>query len=161
MRLDSVDLAILRILHRDGRITKAALAEQVGLSPTPTWQRLKKLEDAGVIDGYRAELNLRKLGAHVTVFVAAELTGHTAAHFRTFENAIKKQDEITACWALGGGFDYLFQVVTRDIESYQDLIDSLLNANIGLARYYTYVVTKPIKGSGMPPFDLLASIQNK
>ncbi|MHA6263300.1 Lrp/AsnC family transcriptional regulator [Arenibacterium sp. CAU 1754] len=161
MNLDARDLAILRILHRDGRITKAALAEKVGLSPTPTWQRLKKLEEAGLIEGYRAEVNLRKLGPHVTVFVAAELTGHTAAHFRKFEDAIKRQDEITACWALGGGFDYLFQVITRDIDSYQTLIDTLLDSKIGLARYFTYVVTKPVKGGALPPLEMLFGEQSK
>lgn len=161
MILDARDLAILRILHRDGRITKATLAEKVGLSPTPTWQRLKKLEEAGLIEGYRAELNLRKLGPHVTVFVAAELTGHTAAHFRRFEDAIKRQDEITACWALGGGFDYLFQVITRDIDSYQTLIDTLLDSKIGLARYFTYVVTKPVKGGALPPLEMLFGGQSK
>ena len=71
MQLDQRDLEILRILSKEGRITKAALAERIGLSPTPCWDRLKKLEKAGLIEGYRAQINLKKLASHVTVFVAA------------------------------------------------------------------------------------------
>ena len=155
MKLDDRDIAILRVLTREGRITKAALADRIGLSPTPCWDRLKKLERAGLIEGYRAEISLRKLGPHVTVFVAVELADHTAASFRVFEDAVQRHDELVACWALGGGFDYLMQVVTRDIDAYQRLIDALLDARIGLARYFTYVVTKPVKGNGPPPFDVL------
>ncbi|MCR8725720.1 Lrp/AsnC family transcriptional regulator [Frigidibacter sp. ROC022] len=152
--LDARDLAILQILSRDGRITKAALAAKVGLSATPCWERLKRLEAAGIIQGYRAEIGLKPLGPHVTVFVTAELADHTGASFRRFEAAIAAVEEITGCWALGGGQDYLLQVVTRDIDSYQRLIDSLLDARIGLARYYSYIVTKPVK-SGPPPLAAL------
>lgn len=155
LRLDDRDIEILRVLSTDGRITKSALAQKIGLSPTPCWDRLKKLENAGIIEGYRAEISLKKLGQHVSVFVAAELSDHTAASFRIFENAIQQHDEIVSCWALGGGFDYLLHFITRDIDAYQRLIDELLEAKIGLARYFTYIVTKPIKGSGAPPFELL------
>lgn len=153
-RLDARDLAILRVLATEGRISKADLAARVGLSASPCWERLRKLEQAGLVEGYNARINLRRLGPHVTVFVAAELADHTAATFRTFEAAVQRHDEITACWALGGGFDYLLQVVTRDIEAYQALIDTLLEARIGLARYFTYVVTKPVK-QGIPPLGLI------
>jgi Lrp/AsnC family transcriptional regulator of ectoine degradation len=153
--LDPTDLAILKVLARDGRITKAALAEAVGLSPTPCWNRLKRLEKAGVIDGYGARFDLRKIGPSVTVFVAVEIADHTAASFRIFEDALGRYDEITACWALGGGYDYLMQVVTRDIDAYQRLMDVMLDARIGLSRYFTYIVTKPVKG-GPPPLGLIA-----
>lgn len=156
MRLDARDLEILRVLSSEGRITKAALAERVNLSPTPCWERLKKLEKAGLIEGYRAEINLRKLGPHLTVFVAAELSDHTAASFQVFEAAMQRFDEVLACWALGGGFDYLLQILTRDIDTYQRLIDEMLNARIGLSKYFTYVVTKPVKGHGVPPLSLIA-----
>lgn len=155
MQLDQRDLEILRVLSTEGRITKTALAEQIGLSPTPCWDRLKKLEQAGLIEGYGARINLKKLAPHVTVFVAAEIADHTAASFRAFEAAMQRYDEVTACWALGGGFDYLLQIVTRDIDAYQRLIDEMLDARIGLSRYFTYVVTKPVKGAGVPPLDIL------
>ena len=113
-----------------------------------------------MIESYRANINLRKLGPHVTIFVAAELNDHTAASFQTFEAAMQRYDEVTACWALGGGFDYILQIVTRDIDAYQRLIDAMLDARIGLARYFTYVVTKPVKGTGMPPISLIAGGQD-
>lgn len=157
MRLDDRDIEILRVLTREGRITKAALAERIGLSPTPCWDRLRKLEKAGLIEGYGARINLRKLAPHVTVFVAVELADHTAASFRAFEAAMERYDEVVACWALGGGFDYILQIVTKDIDAYQRLIDEMLDARIGLSRYFTYVVTKPVKGGGVAPFDILLS----
>ncbi|MBZ4022860.1 AsnC family transcriptional regulator [Rhodobacter sp. TJ_12] len=158
MKLDARDFDILRVLAQEGRISKSALAEKIGLSPTPAWERLKKLEAAGLIEGYRAEINLRKLGPSVTVFVAAELADHTQASFRTFEASLQAHDEITGCWALGGGFDYLLQIVTRDIDAYQRLIDTLLDARIGIARYFTYIVTKQVKGGGPPPLGLFAEM---
>ncbi len=155
LKLDARDMAILRVLSTEGRITKAELATKVGLSASPCWERLKKLEQAGIIEGYNARINLRKLGPHVTVFVAAELADHTPASFRAFEDSVQRYDEITACWALGGGFDYLMQIVTTDIDTYQRLIDEMLEARIGLARYFTYIVTKPVKSPALPPLDAL------
>ncbi len=155
MKLDARDLDILRVLSTEGRITKADLAARVGLSASPCWERLKKLEQAGIIEGYNARFNLRKLGPHVTVFVAAELADHTPASFRAFEDSVQHYDEITACWALGGGFDYLLQIVTTDIDAYQRLIDELLESRIGLARYFTYIVTKPVKAPAGPPLEMI------
>lgn len=159
MKLDARDIAILQILSTEGRIAKTALADRVGLSPTPCWDRMQRLEKAGLIESYRAEISLRKLGPHVTVFVAAELGDHTAARLRGFEDAMRRYDEVVACWALGGGFDYLLQIVTRDIDAYQRLIDEMLDARIGLARYFTYIVTKPVKGLSPPPFSALLATE--
>jgi len=155
-RLDDRDLDILRILSAEGRITKTELARRINLSPTPCWERLKRLERAGLIAGYRAEIAPRAFRPHVTIFLAAELEGHTTAHFQTFERAMLAEDSVTGCWALGGGFDYLVQIATRDIDAYQRLIDRWLEARIGLARYYTYIVTKPVKSAAGPPLGLLS-----
>lgn len=154
-RPDKRDIEILKVLAEDGRITKTALADHVGLSPTPAWNRLRALEKSGVIESYHARVNLRKVAPSVTVFVSVELADHTAASFRAFEDAIQRHEAVTGCWALGGGYDYLLQVVARDIEHYQHLIDGLLEARIGVARYFTYVVTKPVKSGGPPPLELL------
>ncbi len=153
--LDARDLAILDALSRDGRISKTALAERVGLSPTPAWNRLKRLEDAGLIESYHARVDLKKVAPHVTVFLAVELRDHTAERVQAFERAVRDYEEVTAAWALGGGFDYILQIVTRDIDAYQRLVDDMLDARIGLARYYTYIVTKAVKAPAAPPFALL------
>jgi Lrp/AsnC family transcriptional regulator, regulator of ectoine-degradation genes len=155
IRLDSRDIAILAVLSREGRISKADLARRVNLSATPCWQRLRRLEAAGLISGYRAEVALDRIAPHVTVFVTIELEYHRSENFRAFEQAIAGLDEVVACWSLGGGYDYLMQVVTRDIEAYQALMDSLLEPRVGLKRYYSYIVTKEVKARGAPPFDVL------
>lgn len=155
LRLDDRDLKMLAILREEGRISKADLARRVNLSSAPCWERLRRLEEAGIITGYRAEVALKKIAPHIVVFMAAELEQHRAEDFQSFERAIARHDEIVACWAVGGGFDYILQVITPDIDSYQRLVDDILEARVGLTRYFTYVVTKPVKLSSRLPLDLL------
>lgn len=159
--LDDRDLTILRILSREGRLAKTELARRVNLSPSPCWERLRRLETVGLISGYRAEIELAALGPHVTTFVMAELENHRTEDFRTFEAAVTSRDEVIACWAVGGGFDYLLQVVTPDVDAYQRLIDAMLGARIGLKRYFTYIVTNTVKVGAPPPIDLLAGRQKE
>lgn len=148
-RLDTRDIAILATLSREGRIAKTDLAARVNLSPTPCWERMKRLENAGLIRGYRAEIDLAGLGPHVQVFVTVELESHRAESFQIFERTVARIEEITGAWAIGGGYDYLLQVVTRDVASFQDLMDSLLESRAGVRRYFSYIVTKPVKE--LPP----------
>jgi Lrp/AsnC family transcriptional regulator of ectoine degradation len=150
IKLDKRDIQILSILQREGRITKKALAERVNLSPAPCWERLKRLERAGIIEGYGARISSAVFGPHTTVFMQAELKSHQAQDFDRFEKAIQSMDEILECWAVGGGIDYLIKIVTVTIDDYQRFVDSILKANIGLKRYYTYVVTKHVKSSPTP-----------
>lgn len=149
-KLDAIDVKILAALQREGRMTKTALAETVSLSPTPCWERLKRLEKAGYIKGYRAELALEKLGAVTTVLVEVTLKQHRYEDFARFEQAIHGLDEIVECQATGGGIDYFLKVVAPDIDAYQRLIDRLLIADIGIDRYFTYVVTRPVKTALQP-----------
>ncbi|PWE29524.1 AsnC family transcriptional regulator [Pararhodobacter marinus] len=144
-RLDDRDIAILAILSREGRIAKTELAARVNLSPTPCWDRMKRLEQAGLIRGYRAEVDLERLGPHVQVFVTLELDSHKAESFQRFERIVARIDAISGCWAIGGGYDYLMQVVTTDVAAFQDLMDGLLESRAGVRRYYSYIVTKPVK----------------
>lgn len=159
VQLDPRDIQILRILCTEGRISKTELAKRVNLSSTPCWERLKRLEKAGLIKGYKAEIDLAQVTTHVVVFVVVELDAHRAESFRIFESAVKHHDEIVGCWAIGGGVDYLMQVVTSDINSYQNLIDALLEARLGLKRYFTYIVTKDVK-TGPPPIAALLGLQS-
>ncbi|WP_075220350.1 Lrp/AsnC family transcriptional regulator [Acuticoccus yangtzensis] len=154
LALDDRDIKILSILSTEGRIAKAELARRVNLSPAPCWERLNRMEAAGIIRRYRADIALAKIAPSVTIFVMVELEHHRAASFQTFERAVAQHDEITGCWALGGGFDYVMTVITPSIDSYQRLIDSLLESHIGLKRYFTYIVTKEVK-AGAPPLDAL------
>lgn len=155
LKLDHIDFQIIRVLSDNGRISKVALAEQVGLSSSPCWERLRRLEKSGLISGYRAEINLRKLPGVVTVFVTIELDSHAAARFQSFERTVGNYPEITGCWAIGGGYDYLIQVVAPTIEGYQDIIEKVLGETGDVARYYSYVVTKTVRRPG-PPLHLFA-----
>jgi len=156
MRLDSIDLRILEAVQRDGRITKLKLAEVAGLSPTPCWLRLRKLEQAGIIAGYHARLAPRRVAAFATVLVEVTLASHRQADFERFERAVAGMEEILACWAVGGGVDYILKLVARDIDAYQRLIDRMLAAEIGIDRYFTYIVTRTVKEDGPLPLALFA-----
>jgi Lrp/AsnC family transcriptional regulator of ectoine degradation len=159
LRLDERDLRILAILQQEGRITKTELAERVHLSPTPCWSRLKRLEKIGLIEGYRAKIALKRFGLTM-VFMEAELESHRAADFGLFEAEMRQVPEITGCWAVGGGIDYLIQVMVKDVDAYQRLVDRLLDMGIGLKRYYTYIVTKAIKEDGPVPLDRLHPVDH-
>ena len=155
-KLDAIDLKILDAIQRDGRITKLALAEQVGLSPTPCWMRLRKLEKAGIVSGYHARIAMRVVAPVATVLMEVTLASHRQADFDRFERAIRDIPEIVACWSVGGGVDYVLKVMARDIDAYQRLVDGLLDREIGIDRYFTYIVIKTVKDEiALPIADLL------
>ena len=155
MKLDELDIKILAALQREGRMTKLKLAETINLSPTPCWERLRRLEQAGVISGYHARLNLEKLARTTMVLVEVTLKRHQHADFQRFEAAIRDVPEIVECYATGGGLDYVLKIVARDVDAYQRLIDRLLIDDVGIDRYFTYFVTKPVKELGALPLDRL------
>ena len=156
LRLDAIDLKILDAVQRDGRITKLALAEQVGLSPTPCWVRLHRLEKAGIISGYHARVAIRTVLPVATVLLEVSLGSHRQADFDRFERVVREVPEIVACLSVGGGVDYVLKVMARDIDAYQRLIDGLLEREIGIDRYFTYIVTKTVKEETvLPVADLL------
>jgi len=144
MKLDPIDLKIVAALQRDGRMTKLKLAEMVALSPAACWERMRRMEEAGVIKGYTAIVDLDADAPRTTVIVEISLKSHQQADFRRFEEAVAREPAIVACDATGGGIDYIMRVIVPDIDSYQRLIDRLLEPAIGIERYYTYVVTKSV-----------------
>ena len=154
MKLDNRDLQILSILQKEGRITKAELAGRVSLSAAACWDRLKRLDQAGMIRGYHAEVALEKIAPVSSFLVQIELESHQAADFQRFEDAVRAIPQIIRCVAVGGGVDYFLEVLARDVVAYQALIDDILERCIGVKRYFTFVVTKPVKASP-PPLELL------
>ncbi|WP_034632808.1 Lrp/AsnC family transcriptional regulator [Maridesulfovibrio bastinii] len=156
LKLDVYDLKIIDVLQRDGRITKVKLAEAVHLSPTATWERLRRLEEAGIITGYQARIDLNRISPTTTVMVEITLKRHRSEDFKEFEKAVLTMPEITGCWATGGGVDYMMQVVAADVNSYQRFMDQLLESNVGVDRYFSYIVTKPVKEVSAPPVTSLA-----
>src|SRR5690606_29411989 len=134
------------------------LAEKVGLSPTPCWMRLRRLETAGIVSGYHARIALRVVAPIATVLMEVTLASHRQADFDRFERAVRAIDEITDCWSVGGGVDYVLKVVARDIDSYQRLVDGLLEREIGIDRYFTYIVTRTIKDDTLLPLAELTNL---
>jgi len=159
MRLDDRDLKILSVLQSEGRITKTELAARVNLSPTPCWERLKKLEDAGVITGYSAQVSLTMLGPLSIIFMEAEISSHRAEDFVRFESAVETIPEIVECWAVGGGIDYMLKFTCNNVDAYQKRVDEMLQSDIGLNRYFTYVVTKPVKCLPTPPLAIFTKFE--
>lgn len=157
LKLDAVDLRILGAVQENARITKIALAEKVGLSPTPCWLRLRKLEEAGVVTGYHARIAFRKIAPIAHIMVQITLGNHRQSDFDRFEREISVIPEIVSCWSVGGGVDYFLMIMARDVDAYQRLIDRLLDQNIGIERYFTYIVTKLVKDERTgTPLSILA-----
>jgi Lrp/AsnC family transcriptional regulator of ectoine degradation len=144
-RLDATDIRILSAVQKHGQLSKTKLAEIVNLSPTPCWARLTKLKAAGFIRGYHAEIALDRIGGVTQVIVTVALTHHRKADFERFETHIRKLDEVTECIATGGGMDYVMKVLSPSLAAFQNLMETLLAAELGIDRYMTYIVTRDVK----------------
>lgn len=121
-KLDQIDKKILAILQKNAKITNAQLSKEIGLSPAPTLERVKKLEQTGVIQSYHAKLDPAKIGLGVSTFVHVGLKGHNKENINTFLNAIKDIDEITECHHVTGSGDFVLKVIAPDINAYQRLM---------------------------------------
>ncbi|MBP2307621.1 winged helix-turn-helix transcriptional regulator [Azospirillum melinis] len=155
LKLDLIDLRILSEIQRDGRITKLALADRVGLSPTPCWVRLRRLEEGGIVTGYHARLALRQVTPFAMALVEVTLGSHRQVDFDRFERAVRAEPGIVSCWSVGGGVDYVLRVVARDVDAYQRIIDRLLDGDAGIDRYFTYIVTRTVKDDAAMPLEAL------
>ena len=150
--LDRVDLRILAALQRNGRISKVELAKLVNLSPSACLERMRRLEKQKLIVSYHATINLTGIMPLQMFLTEVTLGGHRAVDFWKFERAIETVPQVIECHALGGGIDYMLKIVASDVPAYQMLIDDLLSREIGIERYFTYVVTKAVKS--LPQFLL-------
>jgi DNA-binding Lrp family transcriptional regulator len=150
-KLDRIDINILVQLQAVGRMTNVDLANAVGLSPSPCLQRVKRLESTGYIVGYGARINLAKLNESVTVFTEVTLADHRRPEFVKFEANIRGVEEVLECHLVSGGYDYLLRFLCRSITHYQELMESLLERNIGIEKYFSYIVIKsPIMKHALP-----------
>ncbi|MBF6989937.1 MULTISPECIES: Lrp/AsnC family transcriptional regulator [Cupriavidus] len=142
IKLDRLDLRILAQLQKNGRMTNVDLADAVGLSASPCLIRVKRLEQAGYIGGYSAQIRMDKLGDILTVFTEVTLEDHHREDFARFEKAVYAIDEIVECHLVSGGYDYLLKFITRGVNHYQELMESLLERNIGIEKYFSFIVIK-------------------
>lgn len=142
VKLDRIDMKILIELQRNGRITNVNLADVVGLSASPCLLRVKRLEQARYISSYGARINLVKLGSTVTVFAEITLSEHSTEYFTRFESSLRRIDEAMECHLVSGGYDYLVKFVTRGLTHYQEIIEGMLERNIGISKFFSYIVIK-------------------
>ena len=125
--LDRYDIAILRALQEDARLTNLELAERIGLSAAPTWRRVRRLEEQGYITGYRAEIDRRKVGLGVLAFVRMDAERNNAAATRALEDAIRRLPEVVACHYISGSGTFELHVMATDLDAYSRLaMDTLL-----------------------------------
>ncbi|KTR07848.1 AsnC family transcriptional regulator [Aureimonas ureilytica] len=151
MKLDRIDLKILSELQKNGRITNVELAELVNLSPSPCLMRVKKLQSEGYITNYSAQIDVSKLGQTLTVFTEITLKNHRQIDFARFLAAIEKVEAVMECHLISGGYDYLIKFVTPDIGEYQSTMERLLDLDIGIEKYFSFVVLKsPIVRTYLP-----------
>lgn len=143
-KLDRIDLRILAHLQRNARMTNVELADAVGLSTSPCLVRVKRLEKAGYIAGYGAEIEMRKLGDTTSIFTEVTLADHRMQDFARFEAAVRGMDEVLECHLVSGGYDYMLRFMTRNIQHYQEVMEDLLSRNVGIEKYFSYIVIKTV-----------------
>ena len=148
-KLDKIDLRILQTLQEDGRITNQNLAERVNLSPSSCLQRVRRLEQAGVISSYQAHLNLVSIARHIICLATVSVKNHTQEEFNAFETLIESIPEVVECYTVSGESDFLMKIICADMKRYVEINEQL----VGNSRYQvtinSYVVmkeNKPFRG---------------
>lgn len=148
--MDAIDKKILRTLARQGRLTNAELAEQVGLSPSPCWTRVKRLEQAGVIRGYAALLDQAALGLPDTVFIEVMMERHDEAQLRRFEEAVADIPEILECHLVTGEYDYVIKAAVGGTMGYERLLRDRLYRLPGVRHTRTSFALRCLKRALSP-----------
>lgn len=124
--LDKIDTQLLAILQKNSNRTTKSIAEELGMTTSPIFERIKKLEKEGFIEKYVAVLNNKKIGLKLTVFIGITLQGHTRSYLEKFVKEINNFPEVVECHRVSGNFDYLLKLVVEDIEAYETFIISKL-----------------------------------
>ena len=146
MALDRIDRTLLEMLQRDGRMSAQALSEAVNLSARATLNRVKRLEDDGLIEGYRAMLHRTAIGDHVSVFAEIALKDQRQATVQRFERAMVDCPEVLACYLVSGRYDYLVRLACRDLAHYRDLTSAWLDdVGLGIDKVVTSTELQTVK----------------
>lgn len=150
-RLDDTDRKILEILQQDSNITNAQLSQAIGLSPAPTLERVKKLEQSGIIQGYHAAVNHSQVGIGVSTFVMVTLKGHNKENINRFTSAIAEIPEIVECHHVTGQADFILRLVSADIPAYQNLmLEKVTNIDV-VDNLQSMVILSTLKKSNVIP----------
>ena len=149
--IDRLDRRILAVLQEDGRITVADLSERIGLSPTATAERMRRLIRDGFILGFRAELDPMRLGRGLLVFVEVLLDRTSPDVFDAFARQVKRAGEVLECHLVAGGFDYLIKARVRDMTSYRRFLAEVILPLPGVRETRTYAVMEEVKSTQALP----------
>lgn len=149
--MDKIDRGILEILQRDGRITNLELAERIGLSPTATSERFRRLTKEGYVTGFGARLDPQKLGFGLLAFIEVVLDKTTPDAFARFAEAVNRAPEVLECHMVAGGFDYLLKARLKDMGAYRDFLGRILLGLPGVRETRTYTVMEEVKNDGPLP----------
>lgn len=149
--IDRIDRKIMKCLQADGRIATVDLAEKVGLSPTSTSERMKRLQREGYIAGFGARLDPHRLGLELLVFVEVSLDKTTPDVFEKFAAAVRRAPEVLECHMVAGGFDYLVKTRVADMAAYRHFLGEILLALPGVKETRTYAVMEEVKSDGLLP----------
>ena len=153
IQLDKIDLEILRILQENGKISNIQLSVLIGLSAAPTLERVKKLEKAGIIKNYHAELNQEPLGLHIQTFMQITLSRHKNNAINNFIEQINAIENITECYHITGSSDYLLKIVVKDMPAYERLVMDKLSKIEEIAQMQTQVILSTVKKSNILPLN--------
>ena len=155
--IDRFDLKILAHLEREGRCSNVELADAVGLSQSPCLVRTKRLQETGVIRGYGADIALEKLGSCVSVFSEVTIGSHRPADFRKFEAAVDCHHEILEWHNVSGGYDYLLKIMAPNVGHFQELMERLLQEDIGIEKFTSRIVLRQSSARRTFPLNLIAA----
>jgi len=140
--LDAIDKQILNFLQKNSKANVKEIALKIGLTQTPTYERIKRMEKNGVIQKYVAVLNKEKVGFNVEVFCQVSLLVHSKELITKFENAVQKLDEVVECFHVAGNYDYLLKVIVKDMNSYQLFLKNKLSVLDSISNVQsTFVMT--------------------
>jgi Lrp/AsnC family leucine-responsive transcriptional regulator len=151
MQLDAIDRKILALLQDDGRMSLAALADKVGLSPSPCLRRVRLMEKAGIIARYVAVLNQRAVGLPVSVFVSIKLESQREEALTKFGRAIARWPEVLECYLMTGPRDYLLRVVVADLSAYEQFLKQKLTRLDGIASIESSFALEQVKYTNVLP----------
>lgn len=150
MKLDRIDVALLECLQRDARMSLQELSAQVGLTASPCWTRIKRMEDAGVIDGYSVRVNADKLGLGDTVIVQVTLDSHSEDALFEFGKALEAIPEVLEAFLVSGDYDYYVRIAVRDTRDYERLLREKLYKIPGIRHSKSSFVLRQLKASAVP-----------
>ncbi|MEZ4948872.1 MAG: Lrp/AsnC family transcriptional regulator [Saprospiraceae bacterium] len=151
-KLDKTDLKILQILQDNSKITNLDLSKKIGLSPAPTLERVKKLEQSGIIESYHAQVNAQSIGLNVKTFVLVSLAWQKENALNHFLDKIQAIEEITECYIITGEADFLMKIVCKDIPTYEKLLFKTLSQIEEIERLKTLMTLSTVKQSKVLPF---------